>query len=117
MSIKELVKKRLAIEPTPVPEWGEGAAVIVRGFTAQLRLWGSKKRKGQSAEKALEEYFVRALAHSLCDPETGRPIWTPDEMREVIETDDTGAIVRLAEIMHARSSMSPKAVEKAERDF
>lgn len=135
MSVKDKVRRRLTLEPTPVPEWGEDVQVIVRGITlaARMRLTKSLGRKGEpdpaeaeapesgepgeSDEERKADSFVICLAQAVCDVQTGRPIWTPEEMREVIETDDTGGIDRIAGVFSRRSGMSRKSTEKAERDF
>lgn len=109
-----LAAKDLKTKPIPVPEWGEGAEVLIAEISAAQRDECGKayvELKEASQLEQVTAFRNRMLAYALVGEDL-KPIFTLEQVEAELLGKNGDVIDRLATEALKLNKMEPKAVEK-----
>lgn len=115
MSIRDKIRQAKDSEGRPfeIPEWD--VTVEVRSMSARQRavLQNHVDVDEQSNSERQEAMWSYLLTSCVFDPETGDPVFTPDDMDWLLEDKSFAVIDRLSAECLAVSAVSAEAVDDA----
>lgn len=107
-------RKRVKLEPVPMPEWGEGSVVHVREMSgAERDAYEAQQVERNKSGKGLENFRARLVVATACD-ESGAPLFGADEVDAVGElpAPDVRRLFDAAARLNALTSDDEKDLEK-----